>query len=123
MDTYIYIYIYIPIYIHIYCHSIYLHIDFHVTVLDIPNAPSKKNLEIDGGPCGKFPDRSIFADQGVELGLPTSVSQQCRKAEQSHLSHLSHATLYKAKAPPQKTATKSPPFAEGVKQLKRAHNC
>ena len=69
--TYIYIYLFIYIYTATAYIIIYLHIDFHVTVLDIPNAPSK-NLGIDGGPCGNFPDRSIFADQGVELGLPAT---------------------------------------------------
>ena len=71
MDIYIYIYLFIYIYTATAYIIIYLHIDFHVTVLDIPNAPSK-NLGIDGGPCGNFPDRSIFADQGVELGLPAT---------------------------------------------------
>ena len=107
------IYIYIPIYIHIYCHSIYYHIfayRFSCHGVGHSERSFKKNLGIDGGPCGNFPDRSIFADQGVELGLPTSVSQQCRKAEQSHLSHLSHATLYKAKAPPQKNSNKVTAF-------------
>lgn len=49
MDMYISISIYIlyillSLYLHLYCHSIDLHIDFHVTVLDIRNAPSKKNI-------------------------------------------------------------------------------
>lgn len=106
-------YIYIPIYIHIYCHSIYYHIfayRFSCHGVGHSERSFKKNLGIDGGPCGNFPDRSILADQGVELGLPTSVSQQCRKAEQSHLSHLSHATLYEAKAPPKKNSNKVTAF-------------
>ena len=74
------IYIHIYIYIHTYLYTYIL--PQHIFAYRFPRhgvghseRSFKKNLGIDGGPCGKFPDRSIFADQGVELGLPTSVSQ------------------------------------------------
>lgn len=91
----IYIYIYTPIYIHIYCHSIYYHIfayRFSCHGVGHSERSFKKNLGIDGGPCGNFPDRSIFADQGVELGLPatwamplcTKPKPPPKKQQQSH---------------------------------------
>lgn len=108
MDIYIYIYLFIYIYIATAYIIIYLHIDFHVTVLDIPNARSKKTLGLTAGHVEIFPTGPSLRIKGWSWGsLPP---------EPCHF-------VQSQSPPPKKTATKSPPFAEGVKQLKRAHNC
>ena len=64
----IYIYLFIYIYTATAYIIIYLHIDFHVTVLDIPNAPSKKTLGLTAGHVEIFPTGPSLRIKGWSWG-------------------------------------------------------